>query len=82
MDPLFEGIRGKIAGRFATSFEIAGTLTAEWAEQLGTAAGIPIPVGAIDAHWDAIGAGARLGDVVNVVGTSTCIMAMSASDAT
>jgi len=34
-------------------------------------------VGAFDAHWDAIGAGVRLGDVVNVVGTSTCIMAIS-----
>jgi len=40
------------------------------------APGIPIPVGAFDAHWDAIGAGVRLGDVVNVVGTSTCIMAI------
>jgi len=38
-------------------------------------AGIPIPVGAFDAHWDAIGAGAKEGDVVNVVGTSTCIIA-------
>jgi L-ribulokinase len=34
-------------------------------------------VGAFDAHWDAVGAGARTGDVVNVVGTSTCIIAMS-----
>ena len=40
-------------------------------------AGIPIPVGPFDAHWDAIGAGIREGDVVNVVGTSTCIIAMS-----
>jgi L-ribulokinase len=77
VDPLFEGVRGKIKGRFATSFEIAGHLTDEWAGKLGLQAGIPIPVGAIDAHWDAIGAGARLGDVVNVVGTSTCIMAMT-----
>jgi L-ribulokinase len=36
-----------------------------------------VPVGAFDAHWDAIGAGCREGDVVNVVGTSTCIIAMS-----
>ena len=36
-------------------------------------AGIPIPVGAFDAHWDAIGAGCRCEDVVNVMGTSTCI---------
>jgi L-ribulokinase len=77
VDPLFKGIRAKIAGRFATSFEIAGRLTDEWAGKLGLQGGIPIPVGAIDAHWDAIGAGARFGDVVNVVGTSTCIMAMT-----
>ena len=45
--------------------------------KLGLRAGIPIPVGAFDAHWDAIGAGVREGDVVNVVGTSTCIMAIA-----
>jgi L-ribulokinase len=44
---------------------------------MGLRAGIPIPVGAFDAHWDAIGAGCREGDVVNVVGTSTCIIAMA-----
>jgi len=44
---------------------------------MGLPAGIPIPVGAFDAHWDAIGAGCKEGDVVNVVGTSTCIIAMS-----
>jgi L-ribulokinase len=54
---------------------MAGKLTPQWAEKLGLRAGIPIPVGAFDAHWDAIGAGAREGDVVNVVGTSTCIIA-------
>jgi L-ribulokinase len=43
---------------------------------MGLRPGIPIPVGAFDAHWDAIGAGCKQGDVVNVVGTSTCIMAM------
>jgi len=43
---------------------------------MGLKAGIPIPVGAFDAHWDAVGAGCREGDVVNVVGTSTCIIAM------
>jgi L-ribulokinase len=34
-------------------------------------------VGAFDAHWDAIGSNIREGDVVNVVGTSTCIIAMA-----
>jgi L-ribulokinase len=77
IDPLLAGVREKLGGRYATSNSIAGRLAPEWAERLGLPAGIPIPVGAFDAHWDAIGAGVRLGDVVNVVGTSTCIMAIS-----
>jgi L-ribulokinase len=77
VDPLLAGVRAKIGGRYATSDQIAGTLSPEWAEKLGLNAGIPIPVGAFDAHWDAIGAGVREGDAVNVVGTSTCIMAIS-----
>jgi L-ribulokinase len=68
-------MREKLNGRFATSDNIAGHLSPHWAEKLGLRSGIPIPVGAFDAHWDAIGAGAREGDVVNVVGTSTCIIA-------
>jgi L-ribulokinase len=76
VDPLFAGVRAKLAGRYATSGQIAGHLAPAWAARLGLRPGIPIPVGAFDAHWDAIGAGVRLGDVVNVVGTSTCIMAI------
>jgi L-ribulokinase len=75
VDPLLAGVRGKLEGEYATSDQIAGTLAPQWAEKLGLRAGIPIPVGAFDAHWDAIGAGAGEGDVVNVVGTSTCIIA-------
>ena len=76
LDPLFDGIREKLAGEYLTSDKIAGRLSPQWAEEMGLKAGIPIPVGAFDAHWDAIGAGCREGDVVNVVGTSTCIIAM------
>ena len=77
VDPLLKGVRAKLNGRYETSDKLAGGLSAEWAGKLGLKTGIPIPVGAFDAHWDAIGAGARTGDVVNVVGTSTCIIAMS-----
>jgi L-ribulokinase len=77
VDPLLKGIRPKLDGRYATSDTIAGGLCPEWAERLTLRAGIPIPVGAFDAHWDAIGAGTRPGDVSNVVGTATCIMAIS-----
>jgi L-ribulokinase len=77
VDPLLAGVRAKLGGRYATSEQIAGKLAPEWAEKLGLRAGIPIPVGAFDAHWDALGAGIKEGDVVNVVGTSTCIMAIA-----
>src|SRR5579864_3723452 len=75
VDPLLAGARDKLEGEYSTSDKIAGTLAPQWAEKLGLRPGIPIPVGAFDAHWDAIGAGAKEGDVVNVVGTSTCIIA-------
>jgi L-ribulokinase len=78
VDPLLGGVREKIAGRYQTSDKIAGHLSAEWAAKMGLRAGIPIPVGAFDAHWDAVGANIRLGDVVNVIGTSTCIIGLSA----
>jgi L-ribulokinase len=77
VDPLLDGVREKLSGDYLTSDHLAGHLAPKWAEELGLRAGIPIPVGAFDAHWDALGAGCREGDVVNVVGTSTCIIAMS-----
>jgi L-ribulokinase len=75
LDPVLAGVRARFDSEYATSDKIAGHLSPEWARRLGLKAGIPIPVGAFDAHWDAIGAGAIEGDVVNVVGTSTCIIA-------
>jgi len=79
VDPLFAGVREKINGKFASSDQLAGRLSPHWAQQLGLKSGIPIPVGAFDAHWDAIGAGCRSEDIVNVVGTSTCIIGITPS---
>lgn len=79
VDPVLAGIREKLEGEYATSDQIAGHLSPQWAEQLGLKAGIPIPVGAFDAHWDAVGAGCRTDDMVNVVGTSTCIIGITPS---
>jgi L-ribulokinase len=79
VDPLFRGVRAKLEGEYVTSDHIAGRLSASWAEKLGLQPGIPIPVGAFDAHWDAIGAGCRTDDLVNVVGTSTCIIGITPS---
>jgi L-ribulokinase len=77
VDPLLAGVRAKIGGEYLTSDHIYGGLSEEWAWKMGLQAGTPIPVGAFDAHWDALGAGCKPGDVVNVVGTSTCIIAMA-----
>lgn len=77
VDPLLAGVREKLAGRYGKSDVIAGHLSAEWAKRLGLREGIPLPVAALDAHWDAIGAGIGLGDIVNVIGTSTCVMAIT-----
>lgn len=77
IDPLLKGLRTKLGGRYLPSDSLAGALSAECAAALGLRPGVLIPVGAFDAHWDAIGAGVKLGDVVNVVGTSTCIIGLS-----
>lgn len=79
VDPLLAGVREKLDGEFATSDQIAGELCREWASRLGLKAGIPIPVGAFDAHWDAIGAGCGTDDMVNVIGTSTCMIGITPS---
>src|SRR6202046_2207788 len=77
VDPLLAGVRAKMGGEYLTSDHVAGNLSAKWASALGLKAEIPIPVGAFDAHWDAIGSNIRERDAVNVVGTSTCIIAMA-----
>ncbi|MGA8215165.1 MAG: ribulokinase, partial [Candidatus Sulfotelmatobacter sp.] len=77
VDPLLAGVREKLSGEYATSDKIAGHLSPQWSGELGLTPGIPIPVGAFDAHWDAIGAGCRTDDVVNVIGTSTCIIGIT-----
>ncbi len=79
VDPLLAGVREMLRGEYATSEQIAGTLSSYWADKLGMRPGIPIPVGAFDAHWDAIGAGCGTDDIVNVVGTSTCIIGITNS---
>lgn len=77
VDPRLAKIRERLGGIYATSDHLAGNLCDPWAKKLGLRAGIPIPVAGLDAHWDAIGAGIRPGTVVNVIGTSTCVMALS-----
>lgn len=50
----------------------AGSLRAEVAARVGLPAGIPVAVGALDAHLGAVGAGVGEGTLVKIMGTSTC----------
>jgi len=54
--------------------EAAGGLTAEWARRTGLTPGIPVAVGAFDAHLGGVGSGICPGTLVKIIGTSTCDM--------
>lgn len=54
--------------------EAAGTLSQEWADKTGLPAGIPVSVGAFDAHLGGVGSGITPGALVKNIGTSCCDM--------
>ena len=74
LHPGLPAIKASLGIQTWTSDQAAGLLSAEWATRLGLSAGIPVAVGAYDAHMGAVGGGARPGWMVKVMGTSTCDM--------
>ncbi|MGQ9778512.1 MAG: ribulokinase [Bacillota bacterium] len=72
IDPLLAGLRDRLYTETYTADQVAGFLTAEWAERLGLRPGIPVAVGAFDAHMGAVGGGITEGALVKIMGTSTC----------
>ncbi len=58
----------------------AGNLTQNWATKLGLPAGIPVAVGAFDAHLGAVGSGIGEGTLVKIMGTSACDMIVAPGD--
>ncbi len=67
-------LRDRLYAEAYTSDTIAGLLCHQKAEDLGLKEGIPVGVGAFDAHMGAVGAGIRPGTLVKIIGTSTCDM--------
>jgi L-ribulokinase len=76
LDPKLGELRSRLCPRVCTIAEAVGNLTVEWAKKTGLPAGIPVAVGAFDAHLGAIGAGVATGALVKIIGTSTCDIAV------
>jgi L-ribulokinase len=80
LDPSLAELRDRWALQAAASSCPAGRLAADVAEKVGLPAGLPVAVGAFDAHMGAVGAGIRSGTLVKIIGTSTCDMMVAPMD--
>ena len=80
LDPLLTGLRDRLYEETYTSDQKAGGLTKEWADRLDLPEGIPVAVGALDAHMGAVGGGIKENALVKIMGTSTCDMMVASYD--
>ncbi len=72
LDSELAPLRGRLFSEAFPPDEKAGTLRDDLAEECGLPSGIPVAVGAFDAHMGAVGAGVKPGVLVKIMGTSTC----------
>ncbi|MBI9101680.1 MAG: ribulokinase [Spirochaetales bacterium] len=80
LDPELSVLRATLPETACSLDEKAGFLTSEWAATLGLPMGIPVAIGAIDAHLGGVGAGIGEGVLVKNIGTSCCDMLVSPLD--
>jgi L-ribulokinase len=79
LDPKLGKLRKTLSDQTYAVDKAAGHLTNEWAAKLDLPAGIPVAMGAFDAHLGAVGSGIAPGTLVKIIGTSTCDMLVSES---
>jgi L-ribulokinase len=74
LDPKLGELRSRLRPAAHSIDRAVGGLTAEWAKRTGLPAGLPVAVGAFDAHLGGVGSGIAPGTLVKIIGTSTCDM--------
>jgi len=74
LDPQLGALRARLRPKACTIDRAVGGLTGAWAKRTGLPAGIPVAVGAFDAHLGGVGSGIAPGVLVKIIGTSTCDM--------
>ena len=79
LDPKLGQLRKTLSNQTYAVDQVAGNLTDEWAKKLDLPTGIPVAMGAFDAHLGAVGSGIAPGTLVKIIGTSTCDMLVSES---
>ena len=80
LDPHLAPLRRTLPDQAFHIGEAAGGLSPEWATVTGLTAGIPVSVGAFDAHLGGVGSGIRPNVLVKNIGTSTCDMMVAPLD--
>jgi L-ribulokinase len=76
LSPRLGPLRDRLCKKARNVSSSAGGLSREWALRTGLREGIPVAIGAFDAHLGAIGAGIAPGTLVKIIGTSTCDIAV------
>jgi len=76
----FSRYRERLAATAVPADRRSGELTGEIAARVGLPPGIPVAVGAIDAHLGAVGSGVGAGTLVAIMGTSTCCCMVAPMD--
>lgn len=77
LDPKLGELRARLRPKAHTIDRAVGGLTADWAKRTGLPAGIPVAVGAFDAHLGGVGSGIAPGTLVQIIGTSACDMVVA-----
>ncbi|OHB55373.1 MAG: ribulokinase [Planctomycetes bacterium GWF2_42_9] len=72
LNPKLGALRDRLYKQTYSIDTAAGNLSKQWANKLGLPQGIPVAVGAFDAHLGAVGSGVKNGTLVKIIGTSTC----------